>query len=303
MDTRAALKSMFERCVIWSGVARAARARVVNDSLVLAYHNVVPDDAPAIGDLPNHLPVSHFAAHLDTLRATHDVVSLGECLGSSGPGAKPRVAITFDDAYLGALSLGVAELVRRRMPATIFVAPGLLGGNAFWWDSVAVPGRGLDPADRKHALCTLAGRQEPITGWQATACRPAADLPSLWRAGAAEDVVRAASEPGISLGSHSWSHPNLTVLSPAELDAELIRSAQWLKRQQNAVTCIAYPYGLHNAEVRAASMRAGYEAGLAVSGGWLKKSQLDRFALPRVNVPRGLSERGLAIRAAGLLCR
>src|SRR6185437_1478931 len=163
-----------------------------------------------------------------------------------------------DDAYLGALSLGVAELVRRRMPATIFVAPGLLGGNAFWWDSVAVPGRGLDPADRKHALCTLAGRQEPITGWQATACRPAADLPSLWRAGAAEDVVRAASEPGISLGSHSWSHPNLTVLSPAELDAELIRSAQWLKRQQNAVTCIAYPYGLHNAEVRAASMRAGY---------------------------------------------
>jgi hypothetical protein len=38
--------------------------------------------------------------------------------------------------------LGIPELVRRGLPATVFVAPALLDQRAFWWDRLANPTTG-----------------------------------------------------------------------------------------------------------------------------------------------------------------
>jgi hypothetical protein len=69
----------------------------------------------------------------------------------------------------------------------------------------------------------------------------------------------------------------------------------------NVVPWIAYPYGLFDSNVEKAARAAGYEAALGISGGWFARVPTDRFALPRVNVPPGMSTRGLALRAAGIL--
>jgi hypothetical protein len=53
--------------------------------------------------------------------------------------------------------------------------------------------------------------------------------------------------------------------------------------------------------VRLAAARAGYEGALAIDGGWLPAVPPDRYALPRVNVPPGLSLNGFVLRGAGLL--
>src|SRR5579872_99747 len=104
------LRGVAERLLEWSGYAALSARRRSGSALVLSYHNIAPDHAPAIGDRSLHLPQSAFGRQLDWLVRNVEVVPLPAILDPGGGDAKPRVAITFDDAYRGALTLGAAEL-------------------------------------------------------------------------------------------------------------------------------------------------------------------------------------------------
>jgi hypothetical protein len=87
-----------------------------------------------------------------------------------------------------------------------------------------------------------------------------------------------------------------------ELRAELTKPLEWLRaRMANVLPWIAYPYGLFDQAVETATAAAGYAGGLAISGGWVAQAPKDFLALPRVNIPRGISVRGFSLRSAGLL--
>ncbi len=302
MSIRAAAKTVLELSLVGSGFAALSRQRMSGRTVILAYHNVVADDVVKIGDLANHLPLSTFAAQMQALRTTHDVVPLAGVL-SSRRGGRPRAAITFDDAYAGAIVNAVPELVRQGLPATVFVAPAFVGGSSFWWDVLAKPdGGGLDPADRERALVELRGEDGPVRQWARQAGRAIAEPPPEWRVATERQLVEAAAFPGITLGSHTWGHPNLTRLNADELAREMARPLAWLReRVASPLEWIAYPYGYFDSRIERAAADAGYEAALAVSGGWMGHTAGNRFALPRVNIPRGLTGRGFTLRAAGLL--
>lgn len=290
--------------MLWSGAASLHRRTMAGRVLVLAYHNVIPDGTPPTGDLPNHLPLAQFAAQLTALRATHEIVPLTEALSPQPADARrPRAVVTFDDAYQGAVVHGVAELVRQAIPATIFVAPAFIGGGSFWWDALASPDpSGLDPAERLHALRELRGEDAAVRRWANEQGRRVVEMPSVACAASEAELLFAASQPGIDVGSHSWSHPNLTRMSSDELSVEMARPLQWLReRVPGSLPWIAYPYGLFDQTVARAAAAAGYHAGLGISGGWLTAAGHDPFALPRVNIPPGLSLPGFALRGAGLL--
>ena len=266
--------------------------------LVLAYHNVLPEGSPPAGDLSLHLPQREFARQLDVLAQTHQVVPI-DALGEA-PSAfeRPRVVITFDDAYAGALSCGVDELVKRRMPATIFVAPGLLG-SVTWWDVLAARGSGVIAEDvRQNALFALGGRTDAIL---AGADLRAGAHRELARIGTESDLSAAALQPGITIGSHTWSHPNLSALETTAVDAELTRARQWIDaRFPNSVPWLAYPYGLFTDSVQRAAERAGYSGAFRIDGGWIPRSMRPGYAIPRLNSPAGLSLNGFRLRLAGL---
>jgi Predicted xylanase/chitin deacetylase len=129
---------------------------------VLAYHNIVPTGQVRAGELAVHLPQADFARQLDLIATTHDVVPLDSILDDVGNSARPRVAVTFDDAYHGAITAGLAELHRRSMPATVFVAPGLLGRDT-WWDRLAGAAGGVMSDDvRRHAIENLRGDRDAV---------------------------------------------------------------------------------------------------------------------------------------------
>jgi peptidoglycan/xylan/chitin deacetylase (PgdA/CDA1 family) len=129
--------------------------------------------------------------------------------------------------------------------------------------------------------------------------------PSHARGAQEHDLVAAAGRPGITLGSHSWNHPNLPRLDDAALATELTLPFDWLReRFTNVLPVISYPYGLSSDRVESAARAAGYTAGLRIEGGWLSREAAKHpFAVPRLDVPSGLSAAGFELRTAGVRVR
>jgi peptidoglycan/xylan/chitin deacetylase (PgdA/CDA1 family) len=299
------LKTTVEAALRYGGPALVARRLARGRALILAYHNVVPHDAPAGGDRSLHLPRSRFAEQLDLLARLCRVVPLDVLLEPPDPAdPRPRAAVTFDDAYRGTVTVGVEELARRDLPGTIFVAPGLLDGRAVWWDVLAAPGGGgLAPAVRERGLGEFRGEDEAIRRWASgagIAAAPKGPLPVV----ASEHELRAAADyPLLTLASHSWSHANLSRLDEAALRAELSGPLPWLReRYPRVIPWLAYPYGLASPVVRKEAAE-WYGAAVLSTGGWLPRQPLDWFALPRLNVPAGLSASGFVLRISALVGR
>jgi peptidoglycan/xylan/chitin deacetylase (PgdA/CDA1 family) len=295
-----ALKHVAERMLVGSGFASVARRRLRGRTLVLAYHNVVPEGEVVSGDSSLHLDQCQFARQLDSLALSHEIVPIDELLTDVGS-TRTRVAITFDDAYFGALTVGVHELEKRRLPATIFVSPALLA-SCPWWDILADKTSGGVPhALRIEALESLSGKTDLVlaaTNHEAAIANSIFKLPHI---GTEADLAHAASKPGISIASHTWSHPNLCKLTEAELEEELRRPLEWARsRFASAVPWLTYPYGLHNERVQLAAEKAGYVGAFRIDGGWIPRSSPRRYSLPRLNIPAGLSLDGFRLRIAGL---
>jgi len=300
---RAVARRWLESAIIASGGATLASRLRLARTIVLAYHDVAPDHVPTFGDASLHLPLGRFVEHLETLRRSADVVPLDALLRSARTRtARPRVAITFDDAYAGAVIDGVREVVARGMPATIFVAPGLLGARACWWDELADPATGeVAPQLRDRLLAEYAGLEEPIRAWAANAGAPLARPTAYTRIATLAELEAAARLPGITVASHSWSHARLDRLPDDALADELRRSLVWLcERIPGTRPWLAYPYGIGSPAVVAAARAVGYQATFRISGEAGASGGATGFEFARMNVPAGMSASGLALRTAGV---
>ncbi len=301
MSVRATVRALLETGLVWSGGAALRRTALVRRTLVLAYHNIVPDDTPSFGDRSLHLPRRMFVRQIEQLLRTHAVVPLEEVFTPDPPGGRPRVALTFDDAYRGAVEIGIAELAKRGVPATLFVVPAFVGGGPFWWDAVACEDRDGDPSLRDYALQQLSGKDQSVRRWAAAHGRRLRTVPEAALVASESELAAAIRHPGIALACHTWSHPNLARLPPAELQEELSRPLDWLRQRfASVIPWLSYPYGLVTHAVEAAAAAAGYAAALALGGGWFNPARVRRHAVPRLNVASGLSANGFVLRTSGL---
>lgn len=194
---------------------------------VLAYHLVGAGTDSAV-DLPADL----FRRQLDELTEHAEVVPLRDGLaalaggagkGLGGASGRPRVAITFDDAYRNFVTAAWPELAERALPATLFAPVGFVAGDG------PPPNRDAPlPAARREDLRDLAGG-------------------------------------GVEIGSHTWSHRDLTRLADGEVDAELRRSRETLEDWLGTpVDAFCYPRGLWDARVE---RRVGEVYRVATVGG------------------------------------
>jgi len=96
------------------------------------------------------------------------------------------------------------------------------------------------------------------------------------------DDLKELQRVGMTIASHSRTHPNLTRVSDAQLHEEVLGSRQDLQRMLGAAPDLfAYPYGAWNKRVAAAVQTAGYRAARAYPGGaW--NDATDRYALHSV---------------------
>jgi peptidoglycan/xylan/chitin deacetylase (PgdA/CDA1 family) len=277
------------------GILAAWRAVRPGD-LVLCYHNVLATGAAPQGDASLHLPRERFEQQLDWIAARYDVVST-EVISLPAPqGARPRAAITFDDAYIGVLRHALPALRVRRLPSTIYVASGFAESpRPFWWDVLATRAAGLDRIGLRDRH---AGVQEAIllaTGLSDAAIDLSEDYVSAdW------SLLRAVLDADLTIGSHSVSHPMLSHMEPDRLRDELVESRTAIHRQLRVTPrSIAYPYGDVSPAVSQASMEAGYDAAFTIAGGLLRFRD-DMFTLPRLNIPSRMPLSAFATAASGL---
>ena len=305
---RHGVKRGLEIALVRSGIADRRARDPKRRRLILAYHNVVADDDPPWGERALHLKRSLFEGHIELLQEKGRIVPLRDLLEDVGQGVGdgPRFALTFDDAYRGAIDVIDSFLVPRGIPCTVFVNPGLLGTEAFWWDRMAeVHGGIIPPGLRRHCLEELRGETERIEIQIETGVLSPASPPCRRSSPpGSKDLERIrGSMPTVEFGCHTWSHPNLNALSKGEVQAQLGRSRIWLKQFTGSdPKILAYPYGLANAGVRDEAASAACEYGLLVTDGHLPDSTqtFAPLAVPRLPIPAGLSSEGLMVRMAGI---
>lgn len=216
-------------------------------SLVLCYHRVA---APAARD-PWSLRVApeRFREQLEVLRRHAELVPLSELeRRATRRGARPVVALTFDDGYADNLRTALPMLEAAAAPATFFVVSSAIErGTPFWWDQLAEleddPSRlaalqaelaVADTATRDSALQRLAashGKRLPALG---------DDLPL-----SVEELQRLQRSPLVEIGAHGVEHRFLPRLDGAALQRELRGSLDACERLTGArPQRFAYPYGV-----------------------------------------------------------
>jgi len=106
--------------------------------------------------------------------------------------------------------------------------------------------------------------------------------------------VRLLSEAGVEIGSHTFTHPDLTSLTGVRLRREVAESrlalAEIVGRE---VESFCYPAGQNNEATREAVRAAGYRSAVTTVHGYASAAS-DLAALPRVRVYGGMGVASLA---------
>lgn len=165
---------------------------------------------------PVSVSEERFRAHVRWLASGRvRVVPLGEI--ASVPDDEDVVALTFDDALESFGRVAAPILAEAGLPVTVFVPTGFVGSVGAWAGT-----GGVVPRLR-------------VLGW---------------------DELRDLARAGVELGAHTRTHPVLTRLSEEALDDELRGSRERIEQEAGvSVTSFAYPYGVHDPRVVAATAR------------------------------------------------
>jgi len=269
----------------------------------------------------------NFDQHVRHLVRHYRVLPLGKAvdlLERGDPLPNHSVALTFDDGYRDNYEKAFPILKKYGCPATIFVASeplrtgrslwptklyfwfkttkatelrlrlgnaeeGKLGGenvNVFdlrtkrdeaTLDRIEFSLRRLDPLSRDSLLTEIS---EDLGFTQDT--DPLDEVPMLtW------DQLREMARAGITIGSHTMTHPVLTTMSSQDAMRELAESKTILEREVGQpIAFFAYPFGGHehfNSEIQALVKQAGYRAAFTAVNGFNHRDT-NRFALRRMHV-------------------
>lgn len=216
----------------------------MTDVLVLCYHAVSPTWSAALSVKPESLE-----AQLTTLlQQDWRGATFREAIRR--PPAKRTLVVTFDDAFLSVLDLAHPILARLGLPATVFVP------TAFASTRQRLQWPGIDRWTQTPEANELN-------------CMSWSDLKLL-------------IDDGWEIGSHTRTHPRLTLLNDDELRVELEQSKQECTKQLGvACETLAYPYGDVDERVARFAAAAGY-AGAACLSSSLRK--IGTINWPRVGI-------------------
>jgi peptidoglycan/xylan/chitin deacetylase (PgdA/CDA1 family) len=279
---------------------------------ILTYHRVAElQDTNCVDPRSVSATPSVFRSQMRHVAEHYRPVSVIEVLDSIESGApldERSVLITFDDAYADFLDFAWPILKQLRLPVTIFVPTAYPDHPEmpFWWDKlyhafssttqrelVDTPLGALslaNPNERRRGLRTLQGYAKTMGTAEAqkmvdSICRQLVGKSICTSSVLSWDQLRALSKEGVTIGSHSRTHPLLDKLSAGEIRDEVRGSQMDLKREiGSSLPIFCYPNGDYNRTVVAIVKKEGIVLGFTTIAGGNDLGSEDLLALKRIDI-------------------
>lgn len=299
----------------------ALRAVPGPDLLVFNYHRIRSNRPTSFDDELFGLTLRQFREQMEWLRRSRiPILSESELLEAIARGeALPRrsAMITFDDGYRDNYELAYPILRGLEVPAIFFIPTGAIEDRRLGpWDLVSYLVK-TSPKDRiefrgetfeLRARRSVVARQLnnlrktqafepafPFLAELAKACGSSLPNAPLQDAELMTwEQLREISRNGITLASHTHTHPILAQISLAHQRQELIQSKSLLEaRTGQRIRTFSYPDGNHccfKLETKALVSEAGYSAAFSFLTGSNSMENIDRFDVRRLCPPAEPSE-------------
>jgi peptidoglycan/xylan/chitin deacetylase (PgdA/CDA1 family) len=312
----------------WSGAGRmfeiAARP---NGAIILMYHSVPHGDTAEFVDPPNRISVPLFERQMAFLAARRHVVPLSVLVEDIASGRSPAagtVCITFDDGYVDNLTVAAPILAKYDLPATIYLATGYVERGETQWadvlhclfqyrtrDALLLSGFMPRAADLSrsnerraarramHRLLLEAGTTErhDLLVEMERQLRPSRRPPRLsmtWKE--ARELLR--RNPRLEIGGHTRDHVDLRKCDPETARQQITGCWHDVRRELGVEPAhFSFPYERWSAQVRDMVIGSGWRSAVGAGTGYRIGADSDRFAMPRVESPRTMTE--IAFKTSG----
>ena len=236
---------------------------------VIVYHRIKPiKDRWSISTLDS----KEFEKQILYIKKTHKILDLEEManiIKKKKKLPKRSAVITFDDGYLDNYKYAFPVLEKHKIPATIFLTTGFIGGNdCFWWDKLGYVifntkmekinlrnfGEIYPKSIRKseHSFDIFIERFKQIP--KQKRLRIIEELVTIsdieipkqlgkelilsW------DQVKEMDDHGIKFGAHTVNHPILTEIPLKQAEKEIIESKKDIEKKiKKPINTFCYPNG------------------------------------------------------------
>ena len=277
---------------------------------ILAYHRVAElRDTPTVDSRSVSATPAGFDRQMQHLTRNYHVVGMPQLLRTVANGLplpKRAVLLTFDDAYADFAETAWPVLKRFGLPATLFVPTAYPDHPelAFTWDMLyqafsatsrnelcATPFGPLplgNPDEKRRALRIVQDYASTISNDEAmrlvdSVCAQLVERPAYSGSVLSWDQLRQLVKEGLTIGSHTQTHPLMTQVTPERMREEIRGSQQDLKREiGTALPIFCYPNGNHNDTVTAVLKDEGILLAFTTLSGQNKSESLDLLRLRRV---------------------
>jgi len=266
-----------------------------------------------------HHHIKHLEKELPYLKRNYQILTIDEVIQGlkSGMGFKrPSVSITFDDGYLDNYTLAYPILKKHGVPATVYLTTDVIGtSQRIWTDQIEF--MLLETRKDQFSLPRLFGDKElriktkkekeqvinEIT--EALKKRPDAERKEMIveikkilnenrnyknnlesRTMLNWDEVQGMAKDGITIGSHSHTHPILSRMPVQEAKVEIFNSKKIIEENLGIqAKHFAFPNGREedfSEELRDYCREIGFESVASVIYGTNDPSNTNTFALKRI---------------------
>ncbi|MDZ7759334.1 MAG: polysaccharide deacetylase family protein [Desulfovermiculus sp.] len=286
---------------------------------VLMYHRVLdtPEQESVFVQPGMYVTTKTFRLHVAYLKKNYQVISLQELAARvrDGKDVGQCCVITFDDGWLDTYTQAYPVLQEFDVPASIFLATGLIGTKRLFWpeefaaylqstelrDLARHKSRMIDEVLSRasdmskdelldgciSALKTLPveEREELLTHLQGMSkSDPPGRMLLDW------DEVREMQDSGlVSFGAHTADHVILDQVSLEQAEEEIVQSKLDMQEHLGGrPEVFAYPNGNYNADIQGLLEKHGFLAAVTTKKGWVGPGT-NMLEIPRIGMHEHVS--------------
>jgi len=288
--------------------------------IILLYHRIVDDSSKYLkkGAAVHH-HIKDFKREITYFKRNFQILSMDEVVDhiKLGKGFKrPSIAITFDDGYLDNYTLAYPVLKKHGVPATIYLTTGLVGTpDGIWTEQIGlafletkkdyfnfsvllgdktIPIKTKEEKEQANSEVSETLKLRPDDERRELIQKLFEKLEVSEKSGRHFgermmlnwEEVQKMRKDGMTIGSHSHTHPILSQMSSEQAKDEILNSKKVVEKNVDIkVKHFSFPNGREedfSEELRNYCREIGFESICSVVYGPYDASKKDPFALKRV---------------------